>query len=485
MADLDATQWLDATSQAELVDRGEVSARELVQAAIGRIERLNPDLNAIVSRRFDKALTEADAVDRSPKDRRGPFAGVPFLVKDLRALAGERLTLGSRLFETHVPRKDEPWIDCLRGSGLIALGKTTTPELGLVNTTESKLLGPTHNPWRADVSPGGSSGGAAVAVSSGMVSAASCSDGGGSIRIPASACGIFGLKPSRGRSVVAVRNMPGNCSTLFAYGRSIRDAAKFLEIGDAYRVTRDSSGPKAIGLVQPGGLKPLRVALIMPTVFGTDAHPEVAKAVNDAATVLESLGHHVEEAAWPVNGEELMDHFVRIWASVPARLTRLFPLVRVYARGLKVWRWPSYENAFEPATRALAKYFLDNEKQQPGQIPRALAYQKVSEATFAAFFETYDLMIGPVLRRPHFPLGELDTALPFETLRERMLDNVGYTPLQNFLGLPAMSVPLGTGAEGLPIGVHMVAPFMGEERLLKLAYQLEEAAPWDQRRPGA
>lgn len=483
MAD-DPTHFLDATDQAALVARRALSARELTEGAIRRIEALNPSLNALASTRFDKALDEADAIDRSPMEARGPLAGVPLLVKDLEAVAGEPMTLGCRLFEGFVPPRDDRWVARLRRAGAIPLGKTTTPEFGLVNTTESALLGPTHNPWRRDLSPGGSSGGSAVAIASGMVSLATASDGGGSIRIPACANGIFGLKPSRGRGIMPSQNLPGDLAVTFAYGRSVRDTARLLELSDAGRVAwKGEAGLPAIGFVEPGHLPALRVAVILPSLFGAAPEPSVAGAVAEVGGLLERLGHHVETAVYPIDGGLLADHFTKVWASVPDRLRRNFWALRLIARGPRPWAWPSWQDAFEPFTRAMADLFREEERAQPGQVARALAYQQRAEADWAAFFETYDVVLSPVLRRPWFGLGEIDTSLPLDILRERLLDNAGYTPLQNFTGLPAMSLPLGMSADGLPIGVQITGPYLHEERLLKLAYQLEEASPWAGRRP--
>jgi amidase len=481
---LDDSHFLDATAQAALVASGEASAEELVRLAIARIERLNPPLNALASRRFDKALDEARQIDRTPKSERGPFAGVPMLVKDIGALGGEPNTLGCRLFEDYIAPRDDAWVRTLRAAGLVPLGKTTTPELGLVCTTESLLLGETRNPWREGLSPGGSSGGSAAAVSTGMVSVATASDGGGSIRIPAAATGLFGLKPSRNRAIMPARNLPGDVAVTFAYGRSVRDSDGLLAMAEAARVRRSGpSGLPAMERVGPGPVRPMRIALMLPTLFGTPPEPEVERAILDAAALLESLGHHVEEVPPPVDGEVLMDHFVYLWASSADFLCRNFPLIRPLIRGPNPLKWPRYEDAFEPFTRDLAAYFRAQEALNPGFVKRALAFMGEAEHRWRQFFQTFDLVLTPVLRRPWFGLGELDTRLPFETLRERLLDNASYTPQQNYTGQPAMSVPLGTTDDGLPIGVHIVAPMFHEPRLLRLAYQLEEAAPWADRRP--
>ncbi|MEO0601235.1 MAG: amidase family protein [Myxococcota bacterium] len=481
----DPFHHLDATAQAALVATGEASARELAEAAIARIEQLDPPLNAVVSTRFEHALAEADAIDATPRQTRGPLAGVPFLVKETDALGGEPYTLGSRLFEGYVAPKDAGWIAEMRGSGLVALGKTNVPEFGLIHTTESMLYGPCRNPWDHDVSTGGSSGGACVAVATGMVPLGSASDGGGSIRYPASACGIVGFKPSRGRGVPPDQNIAGEPGVVFAVTRSVRDTARLLELSDGARVAKSKGkGPAPIGFVEPG-TKPLRVAMILPTVEGASPEPDVEQAVREAARLCEQLGHTVEEATLPMDGTAFMRHIEMLWASFPAQLRRTFWLTCLVARGWRWWRWPRYEDALEPWTRGLADFYRDKERAKRGHIARATTFLAEAQRSWARFFASYDLLIGPVQRRAAHPIGELDPTRPFDELIEVVVKDSGYAAIQNFVGLPAVSLPLGTSAEGLPLGVMFTGPAMGDATLLKLAYQLEEAAPWAERWPPA
>ena len=259
------THWRDATALAEDVQRGAVSALEATNDAIARIEAIEPHVGALSSKRFEHAQSEALALDASPSQRRArPFAGVPFLVKDLAYLKGAPLTFGSRLFRDYRAPETEPIIQAALDAGMIALGKSRTPEFGLIGTTEPLLQGPTHNPWDSSLSAGGSSGGAAAAVASGMVPFAHASDGGGSIRIPASACGLFGFKPSRGRGLAPRRGAPGGLSISFCVTRSVRDTARFLDLLDQIRVASnddDDPGPAEIGLVDTPLDRPLRIAL--------------------------------------------------------------------------------------------------------------------------------------------------------------------------------------------------------------------------------
>jgi len=236
-------------------------------------------------------------------------------------------------------------------------------------------------------------------------------------------------------------------------------------------------------MVEAGGLKPLRIAMILPTVLGDAPEPEVERAVRDAAVRCEQLGHTVEEAALPVDGPTLMHHIEMLWCVFPDQLARNYWLVCFSAQGWQFWKWPRYEEAIELWTRGLAKHFRDNERKNPGQVKRAVAYLEQATATYARFFEKYDLILGPVQRKAVHPLGVLDTSRPFYELKDVVIKDSGYAGIQNVTGLPAISLPLSETAAGQPLGVMFTAPDMGEERLLKLSYALEEAAPWSHRWP--
>ncbi|MEL6980714.1 MAG: amidase family protein, partial [Pseudomonadota bacterium] len=418
---------------------------------------------------FEKALAEADLVDAKMRaGAAGPLAGAPFLVKDLDAMGGEPLTYGSKLFRDFTARSDEPLIGAARAAGMVAIGKSNTPEFGLISTTEPVLHGPTRNPWDLSLSPGGSSGGAAAAVAAGVTPIAHASDGGGSIRIPAAACGLFGLKPSYGRGLKLSRPSPGNISVGLCVSRSVRDTARFLEISDRARAVAetDAAAPGPIGYVSEPLDRPLRIALAPDPINGGAPEPSVAAALQEAAALCADLGHHVEEAAPKIDGPAATEHFLALWASVAANLKRSYLVVRAYACGLKPWKWPRYEDAFDPWTRGLAEKFRAAERARPGQIKRSLAFIDGMRADYEAFFQRYDVILSPVLRRESVPLGEQAPSVPFDTLMERVVDNVGYTPIYNALGWPAMSVPLGWSPAGLPIGVQFAAPRFEEARLL-------------------
>lgn len=481
----DPFQWLDATEQAKLVATGEVSAKELVGAAISRMEKLEPRINATTSLRYEKAIKEAGAADKQPVEQKGPFSGVPYLVKDLHALAGEPRTLGSNLFKGHRDFFSEPLIKAANSAGLIALGKTTTSEFGLLPSTEPLIHSPTLNPWNTNYGSGGSSGGSAAAVASGMVPIAQASDGGGSIRIPAARCGLVGLKPSRGRGLKLPVDATGEISVAHCVSRSVRDTAKFLEISDAARVRKKQPGaPDTIGFVKGHPTQTYRIAVAMKPLAGAEAEPETVAAVESAAKLCEDLGHHVEMAKLPVDeSQDMESFFAPLIGSVAINLQRYFHLIRLFIQGPAFWSWPSYDEALEPWMRGLAEIIKRKNRDGEWLVKEALEYQKKSLVDFAEFFKRYDFILSPVVSRPKLVFGEIAPTVPAEVLLKRAADHIGYTAMYNFTGLPALSLPLGTASSGVPIGVQFGASLYDEAKLLHLAYQIEDAAPWAQRRP--
>ncbi|WOF74466.1 amidase [Parvibaculaceae bacterium PLY_AMNH_Bact1] len=466
-ADSDPFVRLDGMAQADLVRRGEVSSLELVDAAISRIEKLNPKINAVVSTRFDKAR-ELAASDSIPD---GPFKGVPYLIKDLSELEGEPQTFGSKLFAGNIADRDNGGVARAKEAGLIILGKTNTPEFGLLGTTESELLGAAHNPWNLDYHTGGSSGGAAAAVASGMVPFAHASDGGGSIRIPASVCGLVGLKPSRSRMFTEGDDaMPGDIGVRLAVSRSVRDTAQILNVSER-------NGSDAVyeptGFVAGPGTKRLKIGYSTLNYAGNDASPDVKAAIDATAKLCADLGHEIVETKPFLNADEFLENFMGIWASSPA-----FLVDNAWLIGLTQFRWTSAEEGLEPWTRGLAEWFEKKEAANPGVIERSLAYFAQVVQEYDAYFETLDVELTPVLRTPPVLLGEQAPDLPFEQLFERTLDYVSYTPQHNVAGTPAISLPLFTSAEGLPIGSQFATKRGGEHTLLELAYELEAALPW-------
>lgn len=472
---MDPFSTMDATEQAELVRRSEVSPLELVDAAINRIETLNPKLNAVIHPNFEYARDLA----KSNKLPDGPFKGVPYLIKDLSSQKGQPFEYGSRLFKGYKARVDNGSVKTAKASGLIILGKTTTPELGLVSTTESIATGATRNPWNLDHHTGGSSGGSAAAVASGMVPFAQADDGGGSIRIPASICGLVGLKPSRGRHV----SIPGEEAILDAdilcrlgVTRSVRDTAQLLNISERKSLI---ARHRPVGYVSGPSNKRLKIAYAFSNGPNGDvADPCVQAAIQNTAELCASLGHEVIEDQPHIDTEEFTEHFMGIWASTPFKLAK-------YARiiGLTQGKWISAQDGLEPFTLGLANWFKQSEKKKPGVVKRSLDYFDRMERQFNTFFSMYDVQLSPVLRTPPIKIGEQSPDVNFETLYERMIHYASFTPANNATGTPAISLPLFTSANGLPIGSHFSAGQGEERKLLELAYELEAALPWKDRWP--
>jgi amidase len=453
---------LDGLAQAELVRSGEVTPAELIQAAMRRTAALDPILNAVVTKSFDRALARAS----EPLD--GPFAGVPYLLKDLTEWKGVRCTQGSRLFLDRISNETEPFVQRSEEAGLIVLGKTNTPEFGLLPSTEGLALGPARNPWSPAHSTGGSSGGAAAAVAAGIVPLAEASDGGGSIRIPASCCGLFGLKPSRGRMLADAGDGAGSLDVHHCVSRSVRDSARLLWLTE--RRSADAPLP-TVGLVTEPSPRRLRIALSTRTYFGDEPDPEVKAATEAAAALCAELGHTVLEGAPALSGEEFAEHFLTVWAHGPAQLVE---------RMQRHESGPDALALLEPWTLGLAEEFA---RKPLGSLEAALAYFARVERTVDAFFASVEVWLTPVLASPPPPLGELAPDVPFATLRERCLRYVTYTPVHNVAGTPAMSVPLAWSAAGLPLGAQFAARLGGEATLLALAYELEAAQPWQGRWP--
>jgi amidase len=455
---------LDAVGQAALVAEGEVTSLELVEAAIARVARLEPTLHALVSQDVDGARARARA------GVQGPLAGVPFLIKDLLGYPGQRLTLGARFFRNNIAAQGSPLTSRFDGAGLICLGKTTTSELGLLGSTETLLSGPTQNPWQLGYSAAGSSGGAAAAVASGMVPMAHASDAGGSIRIPASVCGVFGFKPSRGREASDGQPDPLGLGLLSEHcvSRSVRDSALLLSLTE----DPQNSARKPVGYVRAPLTRGLRIGAYHRTLLGREADPEVREALAGAVRLCESLGHSVVQCDGPaVDGAALSAAFFALAGAGIAQLSDMLSPMLGRAPG---------PDELEPFTLALRESFLSSGAEA---IPRALAAIAAGRAAMQAFLAEYDAVLCPTL--PVLPpkLGFLAPTLPRETIIERTEVLAGFTAIHNMAGVPAMSVPLGMSRTGLPIGIHFSASLDEDALLLGLAYQLEAAAPWAQRRP--
>ncbi|MER5280903.1 amidase [Streptomyces sp. NPDC002809] len=457
----------DAVATAAAVHSGETDARTVTEQAIARIEQHDPRINAVVRTRFEAALAEVAA---GLPD--GPLHGVPMLVKDLGTeVEGLPATGGSRLFADATAHRDSELVARYRRAGAVVLGTTNTAELGLNASTEPVLFGPTRNPWNTDRSTGGSSGGSAAAVAAGMVPVAHASDGGGSIRIPAAACGLFGLKPSRGRVSPAPRptTLSGLVSGHHAVTTTVRDSALLLDVvagpmpGDAYAAPAPAAPFAELARRDPGRL---RIGLITALPDGPDVHPDCEGAARAAALLCERLGHDVTETTARYRPADvgrtsgvLMG--ADIVAQIEARLDRL-------AR-------PLADDDIEPFTRVV----YDTYRALPAaDVSRALRRAQEIGWEVGAAFDAFDVLLSPTLARPTPLLGTLDTSAPESIYRHASVYSA-FTSVYNVTGMPAMSVPFGHDSEGLPLGVQFAAPLGGEGTLLALAAQLErEAAPW-------
>jgi amidase len=473
MPDSDPFASIDAMAQAELVRRKEVKPIELVEAAIARAERVNPELNAIIRPMYEEARRSAS--DEIPD---GPFAGVPFLLKDLGATyAGVPMTWGSAFLKDFVPDRDSELVARYKRAGLIIFGKTNTPEFGTMPTTEPRLYGPSRNPWDTSRTTGGSSGGSAAAVAARIVPMAHANDGGGSIRIPASCCGVFGMKPTRARNPLgpAHGDMFSGLIAEHAVTRSVRDSAALLDatagpaLGDPYWAP-----PNARPFLEEVGADPgkLRVAFTAKAPTGVAVHQDSVDAVKDAARLCEELGHEVVEAAPEINGEMLAQSFMTIWAGGCAWTVAGFAL----ATGRSV-----SPDDFEPSTWALYEM---GKRRSASDYLLAVQWIQMESRRIAAFFLDYDVWLTPTLGEPPVPLGTFDCSAedPMQGMR-RSGRFTPFTPVCNATGQPAMSVPLYWNKGGLPVGTHFVSRFGDEATLFRLASQLEAARPWAGRRP--
>jgi amidase len=473
MAKLDDVTFMDATGQAELVRKREVKAIELVDAAIERVERLNPTLNAVVTPMYEQARAAAKA-----KLPEGPFTGVPFLLKDLLAsYNGVRMTSGSAFQRDFVPDHDSELVVRQKRAGLVIIGKTNTPEFGILPTTEPRLFGACRNPWDTSRTTGGSSGGSAAAVAAGIVPMAHGNDGGGSIRIPASCCGIFGLKPTRGRNSLGpdFGDIFSGLVVEHALTRSVRDSAALLDAtsgpgtGDPYYAP-----PPERPFQQEVGKEPgrLRIAFFTETVDGFPVHQDCIDAVHNVAKLCAELGHEVVEFRPKLSGEMITESFIKIWA---AGCTWT-----IDAAALLSGRTPTPED-FEILTWAL--YEMGKQYNASAYLTAVAALQLVSRE-IAGYFNEYDVWLTPTLGEPPVPLGTFDSP-PDNPLQGlfRSAAYVPFTPLCNFTGQPAMSVPLYWNSQGLPVGTHFIGRYGDEATLFRLAAQLEAARPWANRRP--
>lgn len=448
---------LDAHDQAALVRSGEIDAAGLVEASILRIEALDPQLQALSHQAFALARREAAALDGATA--RGSMAGVPWLPKDSLDYPGMPTLSCSRSRSGVLVERGYPYVQRLIAQGLVAVGKSSMPEFGLLASTEPLQGQVTRNPWSLAHSPGGSSGGAAAAVAAGLVPFAHGSDGGGSIRLPSSCCGVVGLKPGRD-STVRVRGRHLVEDLLVAdslQSRSVRDTAW------AFAATHLQAGRT---MVQGPSSRRLRVAVIEHGLRGAAPHPEVQASVARTAELCAALGHRVERARWPLDGDAFLTAFEDLWSHLAADCV---DAARALIGGRRL------EDALEPWTLDLGARAL-------GLPTRALeaAYRQIAQLPrqLSAFFGACDVVLTPVASAPPPLLGTFAPDVPMETLMKTMFEWIDYTPLQNMAGIPAISLPLARSLSGLPIGSMFAADREQEDTLLALAYELEAADPW-------
>ena len=467
----DDTRWLDATAQAELVTSGKVTPLEMVDAAIERVERFDGALNALTYRWFDAARQLASSSELPE----GPFRGVPYLLKDLYAAeAGKPLSNGSKAYKAadYVSTEDSTLVARYKASGLISIGRSNSPEFGSVPVTEPEAWGPTRNPWDLSRTPGGSSGGSASAVAAGIVPIAHASDGGGSIRIPAACCGLVGLKVSQGRISMGPSRDESNLGVEHCVSRSVRDSARLLDathgpgIGDVI-IAPTPRRP----FIDEVGADPgrLRIGFLDFNPRGGDVHADCVDGVHKTAKLLESLGHHVEPGFPDIfSDNEIGRAFSMLWS------TNMGTAIRRFSEALGREMTPSDIEAMNWAQAEFAKGVngVDFSLAQASSIQFRRAIQ-------SWWTKGWDLLLTPTLSAPPLPIGSMPNN-PERPMTPLMTAGswVAFTSQFNISGQPAISLPLHRTAEGLPVGMQLAAAYGREDLLIRVASQLEQAAPW-------
>lgn len=458
----------DATALADLVRKGEVSPAELLDTAIARIERLNPRFNAVVETLYDAARREI--ADGLPQ---GPFAGVPFLVKDLHTLVkGSRLSHACAFFKDHVSSHDSPVVAKARSAGLVIAGRTNSPEFGLNTTTESRFLGAARNPWNPERSTGGSSGGSAAAVAAGMVPLSHATDSGGSIRIPASCCGLIGLKPTRGRVLAGLDVGEGWHDTFnaFAITRSVRDTAGLLDClkngGEAapyYPPYHDMSFTR----IPDAPARPLKIGILRTPPNGAAIDPEVRDALDGTRRLLEDLGHATETASLTYETGQAAEAFLKVICSSVASTADYYE-----KQTGTVARSEDFEASVWSALQI-------GRQMSGGELNAAIACIHLTGREILRQFAGYDAVLSPTVARPPLRLGELDAGeADIETFLAKVFAFAPFTSFYNISGQPAISLPAAWSPEGLPIGMQFSARPGREDVLIRLAAQLESALDW-------
>lgn len=453
----DALGQDDATEIARRIAAGEVSAREVTQAAIERAQLMQPALNSVAFAAYDRALADAE------KPHTGLFAGVPTIVKDNIDVAGMPTNQGSAAIDSEPAKRDGGFARQLLSTGLVPLGKSRLPEFGFNASTEYVGAEPVRNPWNPAYSAGASSGGSAALVASGALPIAHGNDGGGSIRIPAAACGLVGLKPSRGRTLMedADRSLPIRIIGQGVLTRTVRDTARFFAAAEShYRNPRLAP----IRLVSGPAATRLRVGVVVDSITGIPTDDETRLAVADTAELLAGLGHHVEEAAIPVD-ESFVEDFSVYWGFLSFAI----------AAGGKQMYGPSFnKDRTDPLSKGLAAMY----RKKMAKTPQTLYRLRRTYQQYAEMFQKFDVVLSPVVAHTTPELGFLSPDQGFESLFRKLTAYTSFTPLNNASGGPAISLPLHRSRAGLPIGMHFSADHGDERTLLELAFELEQAQPF-------
>lgn len=458
---LTANEFADGVRLAELISAGALTAIDATNAAIARAEAVNPQINAIASNAFEAARAQAEAAPD------GAMGGVPTFIKDLADWEGLPTYFGSRAFKAYQAPSDGPLAAAWRDLGVVVLGKSTSPEMGLISSTEPLVTGPTRNPWNTDRIPGGSSGGAAALAAARVVPFAHASDGGGSIRIPAACCGLFGLKPSGRVAPIGRPSQEGGpveISVDLAVSNTVRDsAAIFAATARTDALRAPVTGP---------GSRRLRIGFAPDPATGTPLDPEVRRELEATAALCADLGHEIKDVTLPIDGPKFSDSFLLYWSAGAAQFV---------ADAAAFAGQPPSPEILEPWTLFLAQNF----QARQDELPATIAYLQGFIAEYAAMFETLqmDVLLTPTVASPAPPIGSQDPAGDPQTTYDNVLTFAAFTAPMNVSGAPSMSVPLGESKDGLPIG-SMFSARKGEDRmLLELAYELEAAKPWIGRRP--
>ncbi len=437
---------LAALSALPLVPKTAAASSDMADILATR-DRLQAELNFLAAPGFVPSLPGR------------PFSGVPILIKDLLDVEGISTRYGSRAYEDKLATKQSPYVEAIRNAGFAIIGKCTTSEFGFLPTSEALGPGPTRNPWDLSRSTGGSSGGAAAAVAAGAVPISHAGDGGGSIRIPAACCGLFGLKPSRGR-IIRVAPPPPRMIELgvqHVVTRTVRESAM------VFALTENTSEGTPIGFVSGATDRPLRIGFVEESMEGIPASDEVRATFDSTLELLATIGLKPVQTRWPVK-RGVMHDFLSYWAEGAMMQEKVTPKPEL----------------LEPFTRALAEH---SRRKSPEQRQQAADGLIAASNAYNSWFSDFDIIVTPVLRTAAPKLGHLAPTVPFDTLYDRLVEFAGYTPIHNAAGAPAMSVPLGWSPEGLPIGIQFAAAPGRDDLLLDLAYRLETAQPWADRKP--